>query len=159
MFNIVLYQPQIPQNTGNIVRTAAVSGAKLHLIKPLGFFIDDRSLKRAGLDYWNEAEISVYENFDDFMEKNNITPSDERVYLITTKGSRTYTDFSFSEGDFFIFGSEDKGLDEYIHEMFPEKRLRIPMRDTKNARCLNLSNSVAIITYEALRQVSFGELV
>ncbi len=159
MFNIVLYQPQIPQNTGNIVRTAAVSGVKLHLIRPLGFSIDDRALKRAGLDYWNEAEIHVYENFDDFIKKNNINPGDDKVYLITTKASRTYTEFSFSEGDYFIFGSEDKGLDEYVHEMFPDKRLRIPMRDTEHARCLNLSNSVAIITYEALRQVNFYDLV
>ncbi|MBR6800635.1 MAG: tRNA (cytidine(34)-2'-O)-methyltransferase [Eubacteriaceae bacterium] len=159
MFNIVLYQPQIPQNTGNIVRTAAVSGLKLHLIRPLGFFIDDKSLKRAGLDYWDEADISVYDNFDDFMAKNSITEGDERVYLITTKGSRTYTDFKFKEGDYFIFGSEDKGLDEYVHDLFPSHRLRIPMRDTEHARCLNLSNSVAIITYEALRQAGFTELV
>ncbi len=159
MFNIVLYQPQIPQNTGNIVRTCAVSGTRLHLIKPLGFFIDDRSLKRAGLDYWSEADISVYDDFTDFIQKNNIQKGDERVHLITTKGSRTYTEFSFREEDFFIFGSEDKGLDEFIHEMFPEKRLRIPMRDAPHARCLNLSNSVAVIVYEALRQVGFGELI
>ena len=159
MFNIVLYQPQIPQNTGNIVRTAAVTGAKLHLIKPLGFFIDDRSLKRAGLDYWEEADISVYEDFADFMQKNDIKENDKRVYLITTKGSSHYSDFSFRKGDYFIFGSEDKGLDENIHEMFPTNRLRIPMRNTEHARCLNLSNSVAIIAYEALRQTGFEDLV
>ena len=159
MFNIVLYQPQIPQNTGNIVRTAAVSGAKLHLIKPLGFFIDDRSLKRAGLDYWEEADISVYEDIYDFMEKNNITENDERVFLITTKSSKHYADFRFNKGDFFIFGSEDKGLDENVHRMFPNNRLRIPMRNTEHARCLNLANSVAIITYEALRQANFEDLI
>ncbi len=159
MFNIVLYQPQIPQNTGNIVRTCAVSGLSLHLIKPLGFHIDDKSLKRAGLDYWDEADINVYDDIYDFMDKNGLTAGDERVYLITTKGSETYTDFTYHKDAFFIFGSEDAGLDGYVHEMFPERRLRIPMRDTVHARCLNLSNSVAIIAYEALRQINFTELV
>ncbi len=159
MFNIVLYQPQIPQNTGNIVRTCAVSGISLHLIKPLGFHIDDKSLKRAGLDYWDEANISVYDDIYDFMQKNGISENDERVYLITTKGSKTYTDFNYHKDAYFIFGSEDKGLDEYVHDMFSDHRLRIPMRNTAHARCLNLSNSVAIIAYEALRQTGFGELV
>lgn len=159
MFNIVLYQPQIPQNTGNIVRTCAVSGIRLHLVRPLGFSVDDRSLKRAGLDYWQEADVSIYDDIYDFMEKNSIEENDERVYLITTKGSDVYTRYEYHKDAYFIFGSEDAGLDEYVHEMFPAKRLRIPMRNTSRARCLNLSNSVAIIAYEALRQAGFCELV
>ena len=154
MFNIVLFNPEIPQNTGNIVRTCAVTGAHLHLIRPLGFSISDRYLKRAGLDYWEEATISVYDDFDHFLRENG----GARIYLVTTKGSSTYSDFEFEDGDFFVFGRETKGLTDEIHEMFPDTRIRIPMRDSKHARCLNLANSVCVILYEALRQQNFRNL-
>lgn len=154
MFNIVLFSPEIPQNTGNIVRTCAVTDSTLHLIRPLGFSISDRYLKRAGLDYWSEADVRVYDDFDDFLNKN----PDARIYLITTKGDRNYTDFDFREGDYFVFGRETKGLPDYIHDMYPDTRLRIPMLDREHARCLNLSNSVCVILYEALRQQDFRNL-
>ena len=154
MFNIVLFSPEIPQNTGNIVRTCAVTGSVLHLIRPLGFSIRDKYLKRAGLDYWDEASIRVYDDFDHFLKENE----GARIYLITTKGNRNYTDFEFEDGDFFVFGQETKGLPDSIHDMFPDTRLRIPMLDREHARCLNLSNSVCVILYEALRQQDFNNL-
>ena len=154
MFNIVLFSPEIPQNTGNIVRTCSVTGSVLHLIRPLGFSISDRSLKRAGLDYWDEADVRVYDDFSDFLEKN----PDARIFLITTKSDRYYNVFEFRDGDYFVFGRETSGLPDEIHEMFPERRLRIPMLDKKHARCLNLSNSVCVILYEALRQQNFKNL-
>lgn len=155
MFNIVLFNPEIPQNTGNIVRTCAVTNSKLHLIKPLGFSVSDKSLKRAGLDYWDSANISIYEDFKDFLSKNKDM---ENLYLITTKGDKNYSSFNFKEGDYFMFGSETKGLPDYIHDECPDTRLRIPMVPKKSARCLNLSNSVCVILYEALRQINFENL-
>ena len=154
MFNIVLFNPEIPQNTGNIVRTCAVTDTKLHLIKPLGFSIKDKYLKRAGLDYWDEATICVYENFEDFLMKNDV----KNLYLLTTKGDKNYTDFKFKENDYFMFGAETKGLPDYIHQKYPSTRLRIPMIPKENARCLNLSNSVAVLLYEALRQHNFESM-
>ena len=154
MFNIVLFNPEIPQNTGNIVRTCAVTNSKLHLIKPLGFSIRDKYWKRAGLDYWNEANISVYENFDEFLEKNDIN----NLYLLTTKGDKNYSSFDFCDNDYFMFGSETKGLPDFIHEKYKDTRLRIPMIPKENARCLNLSNSVCVILYEALRQTGFKNM-
>lgn len=155
MFNIVLYNPKIPENTGNIVRTCAVTGAMLHLIKPLGFSIDDKHLKRAGLDYWDKAKIKVYENFEEFEKENNT----DKIYLITTKGDKLYSDFKYNNGDYFLFGSETGGLPDYIHKKHNKYRLRIPMIPKKSARCLNLSNSVCVILYEALRQVDFDHLI
>ena len=155
MFNIVLFNPEIPQNTGNIVRTCAVTDSKLHLIKPLGFSVNDKYLKRAGLDYWSEAEIQIYENFEEFEEKNNI----ENLYLLTTKGDKNYSSFEVKENDYFVFGAETKGLPDFIHEKYKDTQLRIPMVLKENARCLNLSNSVCVILYEALRQVGFGKLI
>ena len=144
--NIVLYQPEIPQNTGNIARTCAVTGSKLHLIKPLGFSIDDKHLKRAGLDYWHLLDIYIYENFEDFEAKN---PTGIR-YLATTKAKRFHTELQYEKGGYLIFGKETKGLAPEILAKYPETTLRLPMR--AEARSLNLSNSVAVVVYEVLRQ-------
>jgi len=155
MFNIVLFHPEIPQNTGNIARTCAVSGAKLHLIKPLGFSINEKKVKRAGLDYWDSVDIFTYDNFDDFLQKN---PTG-KIYLITSKGDRIYSKARLKPDDYFVFGSETSGLPVEIHERYPNTRLKIPMRDNKHARCLNLSNAVAVVLYEALRQTEFKNLI
>ncbi len=151
MFHIVLFQPQIPQNTGNISRTCAVTGSVLHLIEPLGFSIDDKKLKRAGLDYWQDLCIRKYSDFYQFLLENNHAD----IYLITTKGSKNYTDFDFKDNSYFIFGSETSGLPQEIHDMYPNNRLRIPMLSNEHARCLNLSNAVSVVLFEALRQTDF----
>ena len=153
--NIVLYQPEIPQNTGNIARSCAATGASLHLIKPLGFSIDDKYLKRAGLDYWSLLDLHVYENIDEFFEKN----SNGSFYFSTTKGVKNYTDFVFEENPFIIFGKETAGLPKEILEKYRERTMRIPMVNVEKARSLNLSNSVAIVLYEALRQQGFLNLI
>ena len=153
MFNIVLHQPEIPQNTGNIARTCSVTGARLHIIKPMGFEIDDKKLKRAGLDYWHLLDITYYESFEDFFEKNK---DKGNIYYCTTKSSQNYCDISFSDGDYFVFGRETKGLPEDLLKKHEESCIRIPMRD--ETRSLNLSNSVAIVVYEALRQTNFEGL-
>ena len=153
MINIILFNPQIPQNTGNIARTCVVCGLKLHLIKPYGFILNDKNAKRAGLDYWDELDLYEYKNFDEFLEKN----SNVRIFPVTTKTTNSYSDFEYKENDFFLFGSETSGLPKEIHDMFVENRIRIPMLE--NQRCLNLSNSVAVIAYEALRQNGFKNLV
>ncbi len=150
--NIVLVEPEIPQNTGNIVRTCAATGARLHIVKPMGFEIDDKKLKRAGLDYWHFLNIKYYENLDDFFEKNK----GGRFYYLSSKGTASYTDVSFQDGDFLLFGKETKGLPEKLLIDHPERSIRIPM--ISDARCLNLSNSVAIVVYEALRQNNFESL-
>lgn len=149
--NIVLVEPQIPQNTGNISRTCAVTGARLHLIKPFGFEISDKHLKRAGLDYWDKLDISYYENLDDFFSKNN-----GDYFFFTTKGRKVYSDVSYPDNAFLFFGREDKGLDETLLYNNPEKCVRVPMRN--NLRSLNLSNTVAIAAYEVLRQWDFPDL-
>lgn len=146
--NIVLIEPEIPQNTGNIVRTISATHCRLHLIKPLGFSIDDKSLKRAGLDYWAECDITVYENLDDFYSQNNGT-----MYYATTKSKHCYSDIQYNDGDYVLFGKETKGIDEKILYNNYENTIRIPMYN--ETRSLNLSNSVAIIVYEALRQTQF----
>ena len=151
MFNIVLFNPNIPQNTGNIARSCVATNTVLHLIKPYGFILNDKTVKRAGLDYWSELTLCEYDDYEDFIAKNE----GANIYLITTKGNKNYSDFSYSDNDFFIFGSETKGLPDYIHEAYPDTRIRIPMVDAEYARCLNLSNSVGIILYEALRQNNF----
>lgn len=152
--NIVLVEPEIPQNTGNIARTCAATGSSLHLVKPLGFSIDDKHVKRAGLDYWRLLDLHVYENIDEFFMKNDIN----KFYFATTKGHQYYSDFSFSDGDFILFGKETAGLPKNILSKYPEKTMRIPMVDDERARSLNLSNSVAIVLYEALRQLGFQSL-
>ena len=152
MFNIVLVEPEIPQNTGNIARTCAATGSRLHLVRPLGFEIDDRKLKRAGLDYWHLLDITFYDNIDDFFEKNK----NGNFYYASTKSLNKYSDVSFCDGDYILFGKETKGLDEALLKANKEKCIRIPMID--GARSLNLSNSVAIVIYEALKQNDFLNL-
>ncbi|NPV28338.1 MAG: tRNA (uridine(34)/cytosine(34)/5-carboxymethylaminomethyluridine(34)-2'-O)-methyltransferase TrmL [Firmicutes bacterium] len=152
MFNIVLYEPEIPQNTGNIARLCAATGCCLHLIEPLGFSLQNRYLKRAGLDYWHLVRVYCYSSFQEFKSK---FPS-ARFFYITTKGKFFYHNVEYKEGDFFIFGKETTGLPEDLIAENLDFCLRIPM--VKEARCLNLSNSVAIIIYEALRQQKFKGL-
>ncbi len=149
--NIVLVEPQIPQNTGNISRTCAVTGAKLHLIRPFGFEITDKTLKRAGLDYWNKLDISYYDNLEDFFSKNS-----GYFYYFTTKGENVYSDIEYANNSYIIFGREDKGLPEELLVENREKCCRVPMKP--ELRSLNLSNTVAIATYEILRQWKFPEL-
>lgn len=150
--NIVLVEPEIPQNTGNIVRTCAATGTRLHIVKPMGFEIDDKKLKRAGLDYWHFLDIQYYEGLDDFFEKNK----NARFFYLSSKAPASYTDVKFCDGDFLLFGKETRGLPEKLLVEHPERAIRIPM--ISSARCLNLSNSVAIVVYEALRQNSFSSL-
>ncbi len=151
--NIVLVEPQIPQNTGNISRTCAVTGASLHLVKPYGFVISDKHLKRAGLDYWDKLDIYEYDNLDSFFEKNK-----GRFYFFTTKGRKTHSEESYLENEniYLIFGREDKGLPEKLLYDNPDNCVRIPMRN--DLRSLNLSNSVAIACYEVLRQWDYPDL-
>lgn len=153
MLNIVLVEPQIPQNTGNISRTCAVTGAVLHLVKPYGFVIDDKHLKRAGLDYWDKLEIHEYENLDDFFEK-----TEGVYYYFTTKGRNVHSQIEYPEDKnvFLVFGREDKGLPEELLYKNKDYCSRIPMRPA--LRSLNLSNSVAIATYEVLRQWDYPDL-
>ena len=147
--NIVLLQPQIPQNTGNIARTCAVTGAHLHLVGPMGFIIDDKKLKRAGLDYWDKLNISYYDSTEDFFAKNE----GGKFYYFTTKAQHRYTDVEYEDNVFIVFGREDKGIDEDILYNNPDTCVRMPM--LSNIRSLNLSNTVAIATYEILRQWDF----
>lgn len=150
--NIVLVEPEIPQNTGNIARTCAAAGINLHLIEPLGFSVEDRYLKRAGLDYWNQVNISIHKNLDAFLLKEK--PED--CFYITTKGAKNYTEVKYSKNSYLFFGKETKGLPEILlHENY-DRCIRIPMRS--ESRSLNLSNSAAIIAYEALRQLNFQGL-
>ena len=149
--NIVLVEPQIPQNTGNIARTCAATGARLHLVKPMGFTVDDKKLKRAGLDYWHLLDITYYENLQDFFEKNS-----GPFYYFTTKARHRYSDVNYPEGAYLVFGREDAGLPESLLYQNPETCVRLPMRSM--ARSLNLSNTVAIAVYEALRQGGFDGL-
>ena len=154
MFHIVLYHPEIPHNTGAIARTCAVTGARLHLIKPLGFDISDKAVKRSGLDYWWLVDISVYENIDEYFAKNG----DENLWLATTKAPKAYSEANFTTEDVTImFGKETAGLPEWLREKYRDRCIRIPMRN--EARSLNLSNSVAILAYEALRQQNFPGLL
>lgn len=149
MFNIVLVEPEIPQNTGNISRTCAVTGCCLHLVRPLGFSVDDRQLKRAGLDYWKDLEIFYYDSFDE-VER---THPDAKFHLYSTHAEKSYCDVKYNAGDFLVFGKETAGLGERIINSHSDRILRIPMRP--NERSLNLSNSVAIVVYEAFRQNNF----
>lgn len=150
--NIVLVEPQIPQNTGNISRTCAVTGARLHLVRPLGFEVTDKQLKRAGLDYWNELDITYYDGLEDFFDKNR----DGRFFYFTTKGRHIHSDMTYPDNCYLVFGREDAGLPEELLYRNPESCLRIPMRP--RLRSLNLSNSVAIAAYEVLRQWDYPDL-
>ncbi len=153
--NIVLFEPEIPQNTGNIARTCAATGSKLHLIKPLGFSVDDKHLKRAGLDYWNLVDITYYESFEEFKK----TTGNHKVFISTTKESRFYTDAAYTKDCYIVFGKETAGLPDYIHEEYKKNRIKIPMIGQVKARSLNLANSVNIVIYEALRQLGFPQML
>lgn len=153
MLNIVLVEPEIPQNCGNIARTCAATGSRLHLIRPLGFDISEKAVKRAGLDYWHLVEVFEYENLDDFFSKNQV----EEMWCLSTKAPRSYAEADFHDGCYLFFGKETKGLPESFLAEHYDRCVRIPMR--VQARSLNLSNAVAITTYEALRQLSFPGLM
>ena len=152
MLNIVLVEPEIPQNTGNIARTCAATRSRLHLIRPLGFDISDRAVKRAGLDYWSMVDISVYDSLEDFFARTGA----QDIWLATTKAPRSYTQAQFREDCYLMFGKETAGLPLAFREAHAERCIRIPMR--ADARSLNLANSVAVVTYEALRQLDFPGL-
>lgn len=151
--NILLHEPEIPQNTGNIARTCVATGTSLHLIEPLGFKIDEKSVKRAGLDYWEHLDLHVYSSFKDFCEKN----PQATIYMATTKARKTYAEINYDENGFIMFGKESAGIPEELLIQYKETSVRIPMRDS--IRSLNLSNSVAVILYEALRQHQFSHLL
>ncbi|MDP4144398.1 MAG: tRNA (uridine(34)/cytosine(34)/5-carboxymethylaminomethyluridine(34)-2'-O)-methyltransferase TrmL [Bacillota bacterium] len=151
--NIVLFQPEIPQNTGNIARTCVLTNAKLHLIKPLGFSLDEKHLKRAGLDYWPYLDLNLYDSFEELREKYK----DSTFYFSTTHGDNNYSEVKFKQGDFVVFGRESSGLPDSIKNSDPERCIRVPMIKT-SARSLNLSNTVAIVAYEAIRQFGFPNM-
>lgn len=154
VLNLVLVEPEIPQNTGNVARTCALTGARLHLVKPLGFRIDDRKLKRAGLDYWHLLDITLYDSLSDFFEQNS-----GNFYYFSTKARQTYSDVAYPDGCYLLFGKETAGLPEELLKANPERCVRIPMINNPDARSLNLSNSVAIGAYEVLRQWNFPNLL
>jgi len=152
LIDIILHEPEIPMNTGNIARTCAATGARLHLIKPMGFSVSERAVKRAGLDYWHLVEVFLYENLDDYFDKNG----DENLFLATTKAPRDYSEASFLGDIKLMFGKESAGLPEALRQKYYERCIRIPMR--AEARSLNLANSAAILCFEALRQQGFPHL-
>lgn len=152
MLNIVLFEPEIPENTGNIGRTCVAAGARLHLIEPLGFALSDRTVKRAGMDYWQHLDVTRYTCWDNFLEKN----PGAQIYMATTKARKLYSDVSFPEDAYIMFGPESRGIPEELLVDYEENCIRIPMGE--KIRSLNLSNSVAIVLYEALRQQRFGSL-
>lgn len=153
MFHVVLVEPEIPPNTGNIIRLCANTGVQLHLIEPLGFPLDDSKMKRAGLDYHDYATMKVHKNWEAFLTSENPNPA--RMFALTTHGSSTFSTLEFQPGDFFVFGSETRGLAQELRESFPiAQRIRLPMRPDN--RSLNLSNTVAIVVYEAWRQNGFA---
>lgn len=152
MLNIVLVEPEIPQNTGNIARTCAATRSRLHLVKPLGFDISEKAVKRAGLDYWSMVDLAVYESLDDFFARTQA----ENIWLATTKAPHAYVEAEFSDNCWLFFGKETAGLPPAFREAHHDRCIRIPMRE--DARSLNLANSVAIVTYEALRQLEFPGL-
>lgn len=152
MFNIVLVEPEIPQNTGNIARTCAATGSRLHIVYPIAFDISDKAVKRAGLDYWNLVDVICYDNLEDFFQKTK----GGRYFYATTKAPNRYTDVQFRDNDYLVFGKETKGLPEVLLHENKNFCIRIPMQDS--ARSLNLSNSAAVVLYEALRQQEFAGL-
>lgn len=149
--NIALIEPEIPANTGNIARTCALTGTRLHLVKPLGFEIDDKHVRRAGLDYWHLLDLTVYENQDDFLERTKGKP----YYFFSTKALTVHSDMKYEDGAFLIFGKETAGIDEELLMKYKDRCVRIPMIDNEDARSLNLSNSAAIAAYEVLRQWNY----
>ncbi|MCI8495253.1 MAG: tRNA (uridine(34)/cytosine(34)/5-carboxymethylaminomethyluridine(34)-2'-O)-methyltransferase TrmL [Lachnospiraceae bacterium] len=150
--NIVLYEPEIPANTGNIGRTCVATGTRLHLIEPLGFLLNEKAIKRAGMDYWQDLDVTRYLNWQDFLAKN----PGAKIYMATTKGRRVYTEVSYEPDCYLMFGKESGGIPEEILKEHPEECVRIPM--VGETRSLNLSNSVAIVLYEALRQNQFAQM-
>ena len=150
--NIVLHEPEIPANTGNIGRTCVATGTSLHLIKPLGFSLDEKHLRRAGMDYWRDLDLHVYENFQDFLDKN----PGAKIYMATTKAHQNYSDVSYEPDCFLMFGKESAGIPEEILVDYEDTCVRSPMKE--NIRSLNLSNSVAVLLYEALRQNDFAQM-
>ena len=152
MLNIVLVEPEIPQNCGNIARTCAATGCTLHLVRPLGFDISEKAVKRAGLDYWHLVDVRDYENLNDFFAKNDV----KRMWCLSTKAPHSYAEAAFQDGDYLFFGKETKGLPEDFLSQHYDECIRIPMKS--DARSLNLSNAVAITVFEALRQLSFPGL-
>lgn len=152
MFNIVLHEPEIPANTGNIGRTCVAANARLHLIEPLGFKINEKSLKRAGLDYWEQLDVIVYDNYADFLRKNQ----GAKIYMATTKAKKVYTEVMYEPDCYIMFGKESAGIPEEILIEHPDTAIRIPM--VGDIRSLNLGNSVAIVLYEALRQNGFAAM-
>lgn len=155
VLNIVLVEPQIPQNTGNIARTCAATGARLHLVEPMGFRVDDAKLKRAGLDYWHLLDITYYADLDDFFEKNK----GGKFYYFSTKATHLYSDIEYPDNCYLVFGKETAGLPEELLYRNPESCVRLPMINDSSARSLNLSNTVAVGVYEVLRQWGFPELL
>ena len=153
MLNIVLHEPEIPQNCGNIARTCAATGSVLHLIRPLGFDISEKAVRRAGLDYWHLVDVRVYDNLEDFFSKNDVV----QLWCLSTKAPRCYTEAEFQDGCYLLFGKETKGLPEDFLREHYDRCVRIPMRE--EARSLNLSNAVAITVFEALRQTGFSGLL
>jgi tRNA (cytidine/uridine-2'-O-)-methyltransferase len=152
VFNIVLVEPEIPPNTGNVIRLAANTGAQLHLIEPLGFDIDDKQLRRAGLDYREFATLKVHPSFDQLLQREQ--PSKDRMFAVTTRGKRPISEIGFAAGDWFVFGCETRGLPAAIRRRFaPERQMRLPMRPGN--RSLNLSNAVAVVVFEAWRQLGY----
>ena len=151
-FNIVLFEPEIPANTGNIGRTCVATGTKLHLIEPLGFRLNEKAIKRAGMDYWEHLDVTRYLNFDDFLEKN----PGAKIYMATTKAPNVYTDVQYEDDCYIMFGKESAGIPEELLVKNQERAIRIPMLD--KIRSLNLGNSVAIVLYEALRQHGFAQM-
>ena len=152
MLNIVLYQPRIPQNTGNVARSCFVTGSRLHLVGPMGFRIDEAKLRRAGLTYWHQTDIVTYESWEEFLEKN----AGGRMILMTSHATKLHSQFQFEDGDYIVFGREDAGLPEELLAANQQQCVRMPMR--KGERCLNLSNAVAVGVYEVLRQWDFADL-
>ena len=154
ILNIVMVEPEIPQNTGNVARTCAATGARLHLVGPLGFAIDDRKLKRAGLDYWHLLDITLYESLSDFFGRNS-----GNFFYFSTKGQHVYSDIAYPDGCYLVFGKETRGLAEKLLYENPDTCVRIPMLNNPDARSLNLSNSVAVGVYEVLRQWNYPDLL
>lgn len=150
--NIVLYEPEMPANTGNIGRTCVATNTKLHLIEPLGFKLSEKALKRAGLDYWDKLDVQVYCDFSDFLEKN----PGAKLYLATTKAEKVYTDAAYEPDDYLMFGPESRGIPEELLVQYPDSCVRIPMWGS--IRSLNLSNAVSVLLYEALRQNGFDQM-
>ena len=149
MLNIVLFEPEIPANTGNIGRTCVATNTRLHLIEPLGFRLNEKNLKRAGMDYWNDLDVTTYINYEDFLEKN----PNAKIYMATTKAKNVYTDVKYESDCYIMFGKESAGIPEEILVDHPDECVRIPM--VGDIRSLNLGNSVAVVLYEALRQNNF----